>query len=311
MKKILLAFAMALGVCMAAYANGGSWATPASIGVSSPFDGFYIAGFGGYAWMHSNYDRTDTVSQGITAPNQLPAVLGSASQTYSGKLKPSGGVAGVMVGYGQVFHNVFYFGIEVNGAYQWLSQSEDLSTNLSSTRANTVGGLPVNTVATTQITGHIKTNLEPSIGVAFRPGFLINPNTLIFGLIGYQAAEAKISSSMNATTMLVDTVAGLPDLPITDQQSLSSNDNKYLNGLRLGVGVERYFGGQVSAGVEYLYTHYFSNVNTGTTGSHVYNLPNTAGATITFDTSTNARIDDFGTNTVVGFIAYHFDSNAV
>lgn len=120
----------------------------------------------------------------------------------------------------------------------------ELNANASSVDFNSSNDeLINNTVSTTHY------RIRHSAGLSIIPGYYFTNNTLVYARLGYANGNFNISTS---------------DTSI-------ANINKYLNGIRLGLGIQLAINNRVSASMEYSQTNYQSTSFTqvdGTTTKH-------------------------------------------
>lgn len=122
--------------------------------------------------------------------------------------------------------------------------------NLSN--SNNINNLKYSTLHFDNVTG----------GLVLKPGIDVSPTTLLYGELGWTLASAKLSlhQSVNITTAA--------------RGSISANKMEYLNGLRLGIGIEQQLTQAFMFTLDYTGTDYFHKIKlnspiTNTTGPNL------------------------------------------
>jgi len=218
MKKKLI-FVAALFCGSTALAGG-----PEMIVVApSPFNGFYVGGSGSFHQTGFTIDsQTNFVVQDVPSGATSTFVL----QTTSGGDTQTDGYYGVRGGWGRVFANRWYAGIEGFGEF-------------GTAKGNvTTTYFPDTPFAIVQDND---AQVDDDWGVAARLGILLSPTTLGYAKLGAEWAKVKSSieqTAMDGTTVLVN-------------QSTSNTESGFL----WGFGVEQFvFKDIVSLFAEYTYT---------------------------------------------------------
>lgn len=141
----------------------------------------------------------------------------SSSPVYSGgsvksdSLSANGVIGGVFAGYGYVCPGNFFLGGEIDVSFGDREYSYEITD-------------PTNPYKST-----IKTGTE--WGILARPGYVLNPNTLLYGLIGFDHVPLKSTSSAPEVTFDKDQYA-----------------------LRIGAGAEMSISGPLTLRIDYTHT---------------------------------------------------------
>ena len=293
MKRVIasLALALPLALPIAAHAAIQPIYAPAPPIQQSPFDGFYVGLHGGYNWFSSKLDGNTVVDAYHPVPADLgaPISLGTVKEPYDHTLNHGGGLIGAQIGGGYVFDHNFYLGAELNGEYQDAKGSYHFSTTKE------------NEFLSATINNSVKSQLKESFGVTLHPGILVNPQILIYGVVGYELGHVKYESTYKTDVEITP----LGGLPVKESFVMRHNGHKNLNGLRLGLGVSYMVGHHVSVGAEYLYTHYFGSIKDYQAGLKEVKSSDFPGPVdVTVDN--HIKLSSFHTNAIMFNVAYHF-----
>lgn len=177
--------------------------------------GFYLGAQAGYG--SAVFDQTRTTTNGATTWG--PQNLGG-----------DGFVGGVFGGYGRAFGS-FYLGGE--GSFE-------------------VGKIESNFSDSTGYSRSV--SLNETINLSVRPGYLITPQTLAYGRVGWARSKFKVSQQQNG------------DLPSTDE---------WIDGVVVGLGVEQEVTKTIGLRIDYRHTFYTdepTNTNTAGTRTDKYDI---------------------------------------
>lgn len=171
----------------------------------SPFDGFYLGGFGSF--HHTGFDIdgeadliTGTVNTAIDPTLFIPTAVTTIA-TNDGGDSSTDGYYGIQGGWGRVFNNRWYAGIVGFAEFGDANGSVSSQGNLSPFVATGLLGQPISgTYASETNSARIGTDY----GVAAKLGVLLSPTTLAYAKLG--AVWANIKASVNAEA--VDTISG-------------------------------------------------------------------------------------------------------
>ena len=177
----------------------------------NPFDGAYVGVAGGWTWFEAQGRLREYTPAG--------AILQNFRVSQSDNEFGIGGV----VGFGRVWENSWYTGLEVHGTWHDLSARRNIAI------------VPAPLVVTPRV------QHEWDWGVDFMPGYVWNSNVLLFGKIGYRGGDADFNFRVNTVPAFV-----------------SATRTRYLNGFNLGAGIKYNIWENLSAWVEYDYTWYDS-----------------------------------------------------
>jgi len=99
------------------------------------------------------------------------------------------------------------------------------------------------------LNSNLKAQLKNSLDILFRPGWLMDPSTLLYGLIGASFGNFQVSQSAsfqeNTGGLLINSNTG-------------SSESAWRTGFTVGLGVQQYIWKNISAALEYSYTDYGS-----------------------------------------------------
>ncbi|MDF2529428.1 MAG: hypothetical protein K0Q57_308 [Gammaproteobacteria bacterium] len=198
------------------------------------FNGFYVGtGLGGSQLQSKQLidaqtpyiDNSNHWQYGVTAsPVQ-------SNNSFSGNID---------LGYGRTWQN-FYFGAEgfINASSHQLNFNQQNDLILTNLITDVVGSAGVN--------NNLKTS-PLAFGIDLRPGYVIAPNTLLYGKIG--AVYSHISWESNLTNLTE--IGGDPLVSVPLNLSTSTTRLAY----QFGLGLERYMTNDLSLRLEYTYTDY-------------------------------------------------------
>lgn len=282
-----------------------------------PTGAFHMAGFAG--------------SSTIIAPNQVKPVLitDPTSLFNQSNLFPQGallatningnaydGFYGVQGGVGKVFQHRWYAGVA--GFGEWDSQSD--TTNGFSSSMNQIfapgtgeggGG---STTMEAQYTSSTTVKISNDYGVAFKPGFLVAPKSMVYGKIGAVWANIQVSNAATGQSIFTLTQAG-GEIPVRINATFSgsSSNSETKPALLLGIGFEQFiYRDIVTLNVEYNYANYGTvSTTTSSTGAVVFsgatpNLPPSAtfNGPVIMQASANAKV-----STLLGGLNFYFGSH--
>jgi opacity protein-like surface antigen len=107
---------------------------------------------------------------------------------------------------------------------------------------------PGNIVATSIAQANVKLN-PVEFGVDLRPGWLVSPDTLLYGRVGVAINRVRLQSASLG-------VLSIPGYPIIAGTLLAPSSSKNIAGLRLGMGVEKHISPHLSLRADYIFTYY-------------------------------------------------------
>lgn len=193
----------------------------------SPFNGFYIGGDGSF--HHTGFETSSNVNlvSNITGGRFIFALPFSVPlATQSGGNTSTDGYYGVHGGWGKVFMNRWYAGIE--GFADFGNADGSVTTTVLPT---------INGGASITNSGHVGTDW----GVAARLGILLSPTTLGYAKLGAEWADVQSSISSTNFNQFVNPI-------------LSSSSSSNQSGFLWGFGVEQFvWKNMVSLFAEYTY----------------------------------------------------------
>src|SRR4029079_1788343 len=100
---------------------------------------------------------------------------------------------------------------------------------------------------TAQLNAESEIKLKNDYSLLFKLGYILQPNTLIYGLIGPSWGYFNLYSTSNATVDLP--TGGLSTIPLSG--SVPATDDGYQSGWLAGVGIEYLFYKNASIAIEY------------------------------------------------------------
>lgn len=250
-------------------------ATSASAG---SFDGAYVNGFIG--GLNSNL--TIDQSPSVTVPNQNQNNGLRIRTTTENTAFVNSVFGGVGVGFNKVFMCRYLIGVE--GVADW----EDIKLNKNSYVNELQSGF--------FLTSDPGIRLKNTFALLFTPGLVLDPNTLVYGVVGPR--WGRFETSLTTTNTIPSDGQARPGASVT-----SGTKSAYSPGITLGAGISRYVTPHLSIGAEYQFTHY-NNISS----------PNDINATFPADprvpgltgTLTNSVGYKANTNTLMVNLCYHF-----
>lgn len=293
------------------------------------FSGFFVGATG--AFHMSGFDGTSSVfaPQDVVASAVLPLTPPLPPLPVSAIVFPAGtlmnnnisgnsydGYYGVQGGVGKVFDHRWYTGFV--GFGEWGSQSFTANNSAPFSNQLTINNQAFpNQTSNGQYTSSTTVKISNDYGVAFKPGFLVAPKSMVYGKVGAVWADLKVSNSVTgtSTTAELNPVTGVTIVSASGTFSgASSNDDNKI-GLLLGVGFEQFiYRDLITFNLEYDYTNY-GNVTTSTniTGQGTVSANpggvNPQNATValtpvTAQATANARV-----STLMGGLNFYFGSH--
>jgi opacity protein-like surface antigen len=225
MKLKLVAIALGSLICTSAFA------------AHSSFSGFYagvrVGGLSTDAKIQN--DSSATFVNQYDSDNRL-------SSSGSNNLWNASVAGDAFFGYGQfVQHSNFYLGGEAYVEYG--NPSATMNMSAYHQQPNDDADTETLNTRTEASLGHV------GFGVDFRPGYLIDANTLVYGRIG---------AAFNRETVNSQDVFSFNDLQgeVVTNNVLDASKTRDTVGLRLGLGAEHRISRNLSATVDYIYTDY-------------------------------------------------------
>jgi opacity protein-like surface antigen len=266
-KKIICSMTLsAFLATSAAFAGGAEIVTAPS---ANPFNGFYVGGNVGFHQTGFDINGSTTLSSTIVAPRLRPFSVELANQNGGGN--STDGYIGPRIGWGKVFQNRWYTGVE------GFADFGKANSSVSATLLPTVDFVKVTNSA----------QIGDNYGIAGRFGVLLSPTTLAYTKLGVSWAQIKTSVSFDTLN------------------NTASNSNKEVKpGFIWGVGAEQFvWKDLVSLYAEYTYES-FGSVSTSATLPIAETI--TGQANLNFNASSNAAVSAF-----TGGVNVHFLKNWV
>ena len=233
-KKVIL-----VGVAMC-------FCVPSAYATNSCFDGFYAGVRGGATETNASLNNQTVMN--YTDFNNLffesmdTTILSNTVHAYG-----TSGAGDIFLGYGQLInHSNFYVGGEIFGGIT--EDTPAKMTNMSATTQDITGIDNINAI-NTQVKAHFNNNV---FGVDFRPGYVFDQHTMLYGRIGAAFTQATLDTNTTVTSSINNFMS--PVTPLISSMSYSTN--KDLIGLRLGFGIQHTISDKFSVTADYIYTNY-------------------------------------------------------
>lgn len=260
-KKIIYSSVLATLLSASSLALAGG---PEVIPEPDYFSGFYIGGIGGV--HHATFDGVSQVdlAESITLFNAPAFTLvneGNINTTdfSAGKFAGYGGVQG---GFGKVINHQFYVGLQGWGEWGQASETDSQAATVPFRVVTTPGEDPVVIARSASASSTTTVSIKNDAGVAAKIGWVVAPQSMIYGKIGLSWAGIEVSNSVDADTTLTVTdpdLAGLTLLNVNVTADASSSNSQTKLGVLFGVGFEQFvYENIVSLNVEADYVNYGS-----------------------------------------------------
>lgn len=211
------------------------------IPANKPFTGFYTSA--GLGVTSTQYRIQNTSSFATTGLASLTSTSNSTAKAQQQALQGE-----FELGYGYNFRHNLFLGL---AAFMDIAHRNS-SYYLNLINTNNINNLKYSNIRLSNVTGSLTLN----------PGVDISPTTLLYGNLGWTLASTKLAlhQSVNITTAA--------------RGSISANKTEYLNGLRLGIGVEQQLTQSFMFAFDYIGTDYFHKIKlnspvTNTTGANL------------------------------------------
>lgn len=266
-KKLLGILALASGFSTLSALAGG----PEVVVPETPdyFSGFFVGGTGAFHMTAFNGTSSIVATGDIIVtpppPSPIAVTVFSTGTLASNNISTSSfdGYYGVQGGVGKVYDHRWYTGVVGFGEWGSQSQTSNNSTQFPIQQVS-INGQAIPSSGGGSYTTATTIKLANDYGVAFKPGFLVAPTSMVYGKVGAVWANLKVSNSVTGTTST--TFQPAPGQTVTANGSFSgsssSNDNKVA--LLLGVGFEQFiYKNFITVNVEYDYANY-GHVSTST-----------------------------------------------
>lgn len=227
LKKILLTISLAISTgAMADTSN-------------SAFNGYYGGISGGIMRTESKITNS-VLSQFSNSESDFNFLVLEQNNIYTHK---TDGTGDIFLGYGHFFGNTnFYWAGEI--FFNWAQRKNTLNNQEYFREPETDADSELFTTTNTL-------RLQNSeFGLDFRPGYLFDTNTMVYGRIGVAFNKVKNTISSNFTFF-----DNNPPGPIYDN-SASISQSKQKAALRLGLGLEQMVTKNVAVTADYIYTYY-------------------------------------------------------
>lgn len=310
-RKLLCAVAFA-SCCTAASALAGG---PDIMIQPDYFSGFFIGATGAFHMTGFNGSSSVVAPQDVVAIIPAPpvsALIFPAGTLMNNNISGNAfdGYYGVQGGVGKVFDHRWYTGFV--GFGEWDSQS--FTANNSAPFSNQlINNQPFpNQTSNGQYSSSTTVKISNDYGVAFKPGFLVAPKSMVYGKVGAVWANLKVSNSVSGTsgTALLDPATGATIVSANGAFNGSSSNEDDKIGLLLGLGFEQFiYKDLITLNIEYNYTNY-GNVTTSTTifGQGAVTAANSPPIPVTLSPVTAQATADARVSTLMGGLNFYFGS---
>jgi opacity protein-like surface antigen len=210
----------------------GSLFTSCAFASTSPFVGFYVTpGVGGIT-SHFQVSGNSALDS-IIEPSYTFFNLNNKGKMYANKIIPSIGA-----GYAFCWRN-FIIGIEGDVDFFYVLRTQRASQTMDNTDI-------------LQKT-NIRVELRNSFEFLFRPGWLMDPWTLLYAIIGPKWGNFRVVQSARLHEQFIPEYALQP---VIIDSKISNNRSHWKTGFTVGVGIEQNIIGNLNASLEYAYTNY-------------------------------------------------------
>lgn len=244
------------------------------------FSGFFIGGTGAFHMAGFSTSSSIVALQPVGA-----GLVAFGEPQYQETFFPSGtlmsadvdgnaydGFYGVQGGVGKVFNHRWYAG--VTGFGEWGSQVNTANAaSHSLNQEGNIGVTPGSALIETVYNSSTTVKISNDYGVAFKPGFLFSPTSMIYGKVGAVWANIKVSNSASGDNAYSAFNVG-PELAFTRTAAFTglSNNTENKLALLLGIGFEQFiYRDVVTLNIEYNYANYgHVSTSTNTTGIVTY-----------------------------------------
>ena len=337
MKRKLL-FASALISTLAA---ASAWAGGPEVVVEPDyFSGFFVGGTGAFHMAGFSGGSSAVTPNAVSLIQTFPTTDAPVAVAVNQLFFPAGtltsgnvtgnsydGYYGAQGGAGKVFGHRWYTGFVAFGEWGTQTNTQVSAGNFQNVSSIQVNEAPGGSVAAPPInTNNVNTNgtyqssttvkLSSDYGVAFKPGFLPAPKTMIYGKIGAVWANLQVTNTFNGVSHSeIQNSGGITAYTADGTLSGSSSDKDKKIALLLGVGFEQFiYKNFITVGMEYDYANY-GHVSTSTplqaneslsgttTGMTAFADENTVDNAGFAQASASARV-----STLMGFINFYFGS---
>jgi len=292
MKKKLIVAAATLLSASTAFAGG-----PEILPIEDYFSGFYVGGNISGQFMKSKQTaQLDMGSQLDVGPTLVTPIEDVFLPIPQVLLSGDGGAAdvfgGIQGGFNWTFNHQWVLGLE--GFGNWGNLSSTTSTTVNSVNAPLVNNVnqlipfvPVNSDSNTNsntVTLSTTTKIDSQYGLKGKLGWLVTPTTMIYGVIGAEWADLKVTTNANGA---YNVNAVSDDESITSNGTFTGSESSSSTKVSVlaGGGIEQFvYQDIVSFFVEYDYSN-FATVNVG---------PSDVTTSISGSTTVDGHTETFG-----------------
>jgi len=224
----------------------GSLMCSTAFAAKSDFTGYYVGARAGEMITQTKIENNSSAMFENTYDSENVLAANSSNNVSNNSL-----AGDLFFGYGKFVNNSrFYLGGE---GFIQVAQPEG-TLNASSFHAQPGDDSDYETLSTST-----ETSLERvGFGVDFRPGYLLDNQTLVYGRLGLAFNRETVNAKNSFVFHDID-----DDTTTTNTLNASRTDDTV--GYRLGLGVERKVNSRLSMTVDYIYTNY-KRVNVSGTG---------------------------------------------
>ena len=260
---------------------------------TSTFHGLYVGGSGGGSFLTATSNVSSSTM--IDFPNTLFGTREYTSGPFNSvtSLKNNSGIGALFVGYGLDFKRLYI------GAEGFVNYSNYQMTGFGNTGSTRFFS---NFNQSYILNDHWESTIKASpfqFGLDLRPGFLLKPEMLFYGRVGF--ASVKLTQSGKSEGAAVYSFGGFSNsYPFALNPSNTSNKIA----LRLGTGFEYYFLPKWSARMDYIYVNYGTVNSNGRINTPAIGRGFEGNGTL--EVTNNVNVKSLATNTIMIGISRYF-----
>lgn len=206
----------------------------AALATEPSFNGFYGSLDLGMTNSHVKdkqfYEATLPIAPGVTIDIKNTANLRTKDNSLTG---------GVSLGYAKTFNQIFLMGLEGRANFEDLYNAFDRT-------LETPANVPNAAIVSIPISTH--TELKNDFSLLMKLGILLQPNTLLYGVVGPAWGHFNVDSHASFS----ENVPGV----FTFKSNDSDSESMYSTGLLFGLGMEYLVSEHISFSLEYTHVNY-------------------------------------------------------
>jgi opacity protein-like surface antigen len=245
MKKLSLAMIL-LGTSLSVFASG---APVAPAHEADYFSGFYLGAGLGMSHLESRNTLDGILTARVVSQIPVPFGVSATSTVDADEAGKNAGLGEIFVGYGKVM-NPWYVGVELFGRYSSLKPEIHVNDTVSEMALLGQNLAPQQfTPGDVTNTDYLELKNEYSFGGLIKAGYLLNPKTLFYILLGAEYSKFEVNFSQDSAMSLAYSLA-----PYIVSFTSSFSDKKI--GLMPGIGIESMINDKLSVRAQYTYVSY-------------------------------------------------------